>query len=317
MPNGNTAGIDNSKRVALVIGSGGVKCAAALGLQNVLMREGIAIDMVVGCSGGSIYAALIAAGYDAATVIDMNTRLWTRDLTRKRHTSSLLAALMPKLFRFNAQFGLKDDQRVNQRLREVFGELRFETMKIPLYLTATDFMTGDQVVFSSGSVFDAIRASIAIPFVFKPWRVNERLFVDGSMSDPLPVGVAIKEGAQLIVAIGFDSPYQAEVDSAARFGFQISSIMSNNLLRAKFAFHNLAHHSEVIPVIPNFTQRIRLFDIGKVPYIVEEGERAAEEQLPYLRRLMSIPAPGTQFPDPIRPGKLRSEEIPNCRLVDG
>ena len=82
MPNGNTAGIDNSKRVALVIGSGGVKCAAALGLQNVLMREGIAIDTMVGCSGGSIYAALIAAGYDAATVIDMNTRLWTRDLTR-------------------------------------------------------------------------------------------------------------------------------------------------------------------------------------------------------------------------------------------
>jgi NTE family protein len=62
--------------------------------------------------------------------------------------------------------------------------------------------------------------------------------------------------------------------------------MSNNLLRANFAFHNLAHHSEVIPIVPQFTQRIGLFDTDKIPYIIEEGERAADAQIPYLRRLL-------------------------------
>ena len=67
--------------------------------------------------------------------------------------------------------------------------------------------------------------------------------------------------------------------------------MTNNLLRASFAFHGLAHHSEVIPVLPRFTERIRLFDTHKIPYIVDEGERAMAEQMPYLRRLLDAAPP--------------------------
>jgi len=63
--------------------------------------------------------------------------------------------------------------------------------------------------------------------------------------------------------------------------------MGNNLFRANFAFHNLAHHSEVIPVVPEFREHIHLFDTEKIPYIIEEGARAMEAQLPYLRRLMT------------------------------
>src|SRR6185436_12468849 len=110
----------------------------------------------------------------------------------------------------------------------------------------------------------------------------------GFMSDPLPVGVAIKEGADIIIAMGFESPYESRIDSPARFAFELSSVMNNNLLKSNFAFHNLAHHSEVIPIVPRFSQRIHLFDTEKIPLIVEEGERAAEEQLPYLRRLLGI-----------------------------
>jgi NTE family protein len=63
--------------------------------------------------------------------------------------------------------------------------------------------------------------------------------------------------------------------------------MSNNLLRANYAFHNLAHHTEILPIIPQFRERIHLFDTDKIPYVIEEGERAAEQQLPYLRRLLA------------------------------
>ncbi len=281
-----------SRSVALVIGSGSVKCAAALGLQRVLQREGIGVDMVVGCSGGSIYAAFLAAGFDTEDSIRLTKTLWTREITEQRDTLSLLRAVFPKLLGFSEDFGLKRDTLILDRLRHVFGDRQIEAMPTRLHLTATDFRSGEQVVLSQGSLVDAIRASIAIPFIFRPWKIGGRLLIDGFMSDPLPVGVAIREGADVIVAMGFESPYQTGVTSPARFSFQLSSIMTNNLLKSRFAFHNLAHHAEVIPVIPQFSQRIRLFDTEKIPMIIEEGERAAEEQLPYLRRLLAVPAAG-------------------------
>lgn len=274
-------------RVALVIGSGSVKCAAALGLQKVLNREGIDIDMVVGCSGGSIYAASIASGFDADEVVAMTRRMWTREITARRDRKAMLQMMMPKLFGFSENFGMKDDRLALTRFRDAFGDRRIEDLPTRLFITATDFRTGELVVLSKGSVVDAMRASIAIPFIFKPHPVDGRLLMDGFVSDPMPVGVAMKEGADVIIAMGFESPLQESVTSPARFGFQLSSIMCNNLLRSNFAFHSMAHHSEVIAIIPRFTQRIRLFDTEKIPYIIEEGIRATEEQLPYLRRLLA------------------------------
>jgi NTE family protein len=274
-------------RVAVVIGSGSVKCAAALGLMRVLQREGIGIDLVVGCSGGSLYAAVIALGFDAETSEEMTRRLWTREVTRKRNRRAVLSVLLPRLFRFDERFGLVDDRLILERLQTAFGERTFAETKVPLYLTATDFHTGGQVVFSSGRIVDAIRASISIPYVFRPWKVADRYLIDGFLSDPMPVGVAIREGADVIVTMGFESPYQQRVTSLLRFAFQLSSIMSNNILRANYAFHNLAHHNEIIPIIPQFRERIQLFDTDKIPYVIEEGERAAERQVPYLRRLLA------------------------------
>lgn len=274
------------KRVALVIGAGSVKCAAALGLQKALQQEGIGVDMVVGCSGGSIYATLIALGYDAITMQAMTLRLWTKEVTKRPDRMALLRALFPRLFGFNARFGLRDDALITQRFSEAFGDRTFADARIPLYLAATDFHSGEQVILSDGRLRDAIRASIAIPFTFQPWPLNGRLLIDGFMSDPLPIGVAIREGADVIIAMGFESPYQERVNTAARFAFQLSSIMTNNLLKANFAFHNLAHHAELLLILPEFQQRIRLFDTDKIPYIIEEGERAMMAQMAYLRSLL-------------------------------
>ena len=274
-------------KVAVVLGSGSVKCAAALGLLKVLQREGIGVDMVVGCSGGSLYAALIALGHDIETAESMTRRLWTRELTSRRSHRSILSAFLPKIFGFDERFGMVDDRLILARLKAAFGDATFEQAKIPLYLTATDFHNGEQVVFESGPIVDAIRASISIPYVFRPWPAQGRTLVDGFMSDPMPVGVAIRQGANIIVTMGFESPYQPRINSPLRFAFQLSSITSNNLLKSNFAFHNLAHHAEILPIIPEFKDRIHLFDTDKIPYVIEEGERAAERQVPYLRRLMS------------------------------
>jgi len=273
-------------RIALVIGSGSVKCAAALGLMRVLAREQIDVDMVVGCSGGSIYASLIALGWPVERATDATLKMWTRDLTARRNTRGLLQLALPWIFKFDESFGLIDDRLINRRLADGFEGATFAQTRIPLFVTATDFYTGEQVVLSEGLLADAVRASISIPFIFPPHRINGRYLMDGFQSDPLPIGVAIREGADVIIALGFESPYQERVTSLMRYNFQVSSITSNNLLKANYAFHNLAHHSEIVPILPDFKEKIKLFDTDKLPYVSAEGERAAEGQLPFIKGLL-------------------------------
>jgi NTE family protein len=277
---------NDKPRVALVIGSGSVKCAAALGLMKVLEREHIDVDMVIGCSGGAIYAALIALGWPVQRAIDTTLKMWTRDVTAKRNIRAILQLALPWIFKFDESFGLIDDRMINRRFKDGFEGATFAQTRIPLFVTATDLYNGEQVVISEGMIAEAVRASISIPYIFPPHKLNGRFLIDGYQSDPLPIGVAIKEGADIIIAMGFESPYQEQVTSLMRYNYQISSVTSNNLLKANYAFHNLAHHSEIIPIIPEFKHRIKLFDTDKLPYVIEEGERAAEAQLPYLKELL-------------------------------
>ncbi len=277
----------NRPRVALVIGSGSVKCAAALGLMQILERENIKLDMVIGCSGGAIYAACIALGWPAEKTTDATLRMWTKEITEKRSLKAIAQLILPSVFNFNETFGVLDDQLINRRLRENFGESTFSETKIPLFITATDLYAGEQVTLTEGAIREAVRASISIPYMFPPHFLNGRYLLDGYMTDPLPIGVAIKEGADIIIAMGFESPYQEQISSLMRYNFQVNSISSNNLLKTNYAFHNMVHHSEIIPILPTFNQPIKLFDADKIPYVIEEGRRAAEAQLTHIKRLLA------------------------------
>lgn len=276
--------------VALVIGAGAIKCAAAIGVSKVLEDAGIGVDLLVGCSGGSMFAALLALGYDAATCEKLTLQMWTAEVTRRHDRKAMLRALMPKLFGFNASWGMIDDTLITDRFRKVYGDRTFADTKIPFHVVAADFENGEKVVLSEGKLADAIRASIAIPFVFKPWRVGGRLLIDGSLADPMPVDVAIRENASVILAIGFDNPYQRRINSPVRFAFQVTTVMTNNLLRANYAFHNLAYHSELILILPEFEGRVNAFDTGRLPHIIERGARAMEEQLPYVKQILAAAA---------------------------
>ncbi len=278
-------------RLALVIGSGGVKCAAALGLQQALRDEGIEIDLVVGCSGGSLYAAAAALGWSVGETIDITMRLWTRETTSRPRRLAVLRAAFPRLFGFSADFSFRDDRLLNHRLQAAFGTRTFADAKIPLYITATDFHDGSQVVLRDGLLWEAMRASVAIPFVFSPRRIGGQLLMDGFLSDPLPVNVAIQERAGVILAMGFESPNLRRFTSPMRLGLQLTSIMSNNLLRSRFAFHNLTHFTEVIPILPAFNLPVGIFDTSKIPYVIEEGRKAAMPHISYIRKLLAeIPA---------------------------
>jgi NTE family protein len=277
--------MNTKKRIALVIGSGGIKCVAAVGLWRVLQEAGIDIDHVVGCSGGSMYAALIANHVDEETMSGWSRTLWTSDIMQG-YTENLKASKDGSL-RFNERSGLVDDSVMNSKLREVFGDWKFSDLKMPLKVVATELLTGEKVILSEGGVFHAIRASLAIPIIFPPWEVNGRLLIDGAASDPLPIDVAIQDGADVIIAMGFTLDYRARFRSMTAVQEQLNSIYMNNILNSTYAFYNLAHHAEIFPIIPEFDGAVSMFDVDKIPSVIEQGELAARKQLPHIKRLLA------------------------------
>ena len=276
--------MNSKKRIALVIGSGGIKCAAAAGLWRVLQEEGIVVDSVVGCSGGSMYAALIANHVDVKIMEEWSRTLWTSDIMQG-YTENLKASKDGTL-RFNERSGLVDDSVMNKKLRDVYGDWQFADLKMPFKVVATDLLAGEKVVLSVGSVFDAIRASLAIPIIFPPWEVGGRLLIDGAASDPLPIDVAIQDGADIIIAMGFTLDYRNRFRSMTAVQEQLNSIYMNNILNSTYAFYNLAHHAEIFPIIPEFESTVSMFDVDKIPHVIERGEQAARKQLPHIKRLL-------------------------------
>ena len=276
--------MSSKKRIALVIGSGGIKCAAAAGLWRVLQSENIEVDSVVGCSGGSMYAATIANHIDVNVVEEWSRNLWTSDIMQG-YTENLKATKDGSL-RFNERSGLVDDSVMNEKLRKLFGEWNFSDLKIPFKVVATDLLIGEKVILSEGNVFDAIRASSAIPIIFPPWEVNGRLLIDGAASDPLPIDVAIQDGADIIIAMGFPLDYRNRFCSMTAVQEQLNSIYINNILNSTYAFYNLVHHAEIFPIIPEFEGSVSMFDVDKIPGVIEQGEQAARKQLPHIKRFL-------------------------------
>jgi len=242
--------------------------------------------MLVGCSGGSLYAGVMALGRDLDFIEQMNVRWWTGTFEHLYYPA-LLRAVLPRIFGFNNRFGLVNDKRINQVIYEAMGDSTFAETQIPLYLVACDLATGEQVVLNEGSIYDAARASCAIPILLRPWPVGGRLLIDGGAVDPLPIDVAIREGCDIILAMGFETPNQPQMSSLLSMVGQATNIITNNLLHSTYAFYSMAHHAEVIPILPTFDRSIGLNEAHLIPYIEEQGALAAEEQIPYLKRLLA------------------------------
>jgi NTE family protein len=270
-------------RFAIVLGSGGVRSIAALGMVEVLWREGLRPDLVVGCSAGAMFGALIACGHDAREAERIATTLWSPEVTRQRRWWAFAQMLCPRLGRFDADFALRDDRLILQRLNQAFGDVRLEDLRLPLRVTATDAATGDTVVIRQGNVVDALRASIALPFMFKPKKINGMRLIDGFTSDPMPVNAATD--AQLVVALGFPSPMPRRIDIPSRLLAQVTSVMTNNLMQARLACAR-ATGMRLVEIIPKLERRVGLFDTQAMPYLVEAGRRATEEKLPEIIALL-------------------------------
>lgn len=253
-------------------------------MWKVLASEGIRPDLVVGCSGGSLYAAALALGMDVAEAERRSHYMWD-GLFRRVHLRSLLRSLLPRVLGFSEHVGLVDDRRVAGVLAALYGEADFAQATIPLRIAATDLRTGERVGLDRGRVSDAVRASIAMPLVLRPWEIDGRLLVDGGASDPLPISLAIREGADIILAMGFETPPSSRMGSLLGLGGQSLSITINHLLRSTYAFYSAVHHAEIVPIMPSFDQPVGVGDTHLIPDIIARGEQATREALPYLRQL--------------------------------
>ena len=279
----------SNPRIAIVIGSGGLKCAAAIGVMQVLEEENIPLDLVVGCSGGAVFGASIAMGQSSGEMNELQKIGWTSKITKKLNLPGLMKMIAPNLVGFDDQISVFDDEVMIDSLAKVFGkDTTIADTKIPFHCVATDFNTGEHVVISEGNLVQALRMSSGIPLVFKPIEWNGKLLIDGGLSNPLPVDIAIQEGADIIIAVGFETPMVTSVSSPGNFAAQMFNILVNQLLYKKFAFYNLAYHSEIIAIVPEFEKEIKLNDVGIVPFIIEQGRKETLKHIDYLKQLRAV-----------------------------
>jgi NTE family protein len=270
-------------RFAIVLGSGGVRSIAALGMVQVLAHEGLMPDLVVGCSAGAMFGALIAAGHGADESVRIATSLWSAEVTRPRRWRAIPQMLWPRLGRFSADFSLRDDRLVMARLEQAFGDVRIEDLRTPLRVTTTEAATGQRVVLRQGSLVEALRASIALPFMFAPVHIGGQRLYDGFAADPLPVSAAAD--ASCVLALGFESPMPYRVDGPSRMLAQVISAMTNNLMHARLGEAS-AGGARLLSIVPRLERRVGLFDTDAMPYLVEAGRRATEDQLPAIHGLL-------------------------------
>jgi NTE family protein len=283
-------------RIALVLGSGGVRSAAAIGIAEVLNQARLHPDLVVGCSSGALFGALVAMQIDSQEALRMAVGLWSQELTAQRRWRAYAELLMPRLAGFNADFGLRDSRLIAQRIEQAFGQRRIEALPTPLRVVATDAQTGQRVVLAQGSLVDALRASIAVPFLFAPVAVAGRRLIDGVISDPLPTSVA--DTADVVITLGFEGRMPSRIDRPSRLVGQVSTALVNNLMQARLDASRALGQRLVAIDVP-LDRRVGLWETAAMPHIVQLSRHAAAAALPRILDALDsaspkpVPTPGT------------------------
>ena len=185
-------------RVALVIGGGGAKGAAAIGALKAVEASGVPIDMVVGTSAGAIITGLYAVGYSAAQLDSIyRAQDWIYLL------SDMATPQWKPWSKMKGIPGMMRGQRFTQKLDSMLGGrcCPFDSLPIPLRCVAVNIKEFEEVALDSGNVAQAIRASMAVPLAFTTVERDSMLLVDGGLLNNLPVDVARRMGADIVIAI--------------------------------------------------------------------------------------------------------------------
>ena len=180
------------KKVQLVLGSGGARGIAHIGVIDRLIEDGYEIIEVYGCSMGAVIGGMYCAGFLP------QYRDWLI-----RQTKSDIYGLFDITLSMQ---GFIKGERIFGVLEQITGKQQIENLHIPFMAVATDMLSRREVHFTSGDLFKAMRASTGIPGVFKPVAENKNLFVDGGVLNPLPVNLVKRRDDAIIVAVNLNGP---------------------------------------------------------------------------------------------------------------
>ncbi len=220
--------------VGLALSGGGIRGAAHIGILDALLENEIQIDAIAGNSAGAMVAALHAFGVPVKKMEELITSLnWYK----------IANFVLPKL-------GLLSNEELGDHFIKLLGDVNIEEANIPLSIVATDISTGEKVVLQRGNLARAIRASAAIPGMFKPVEIDEQLLVDGMLVENIPVSPLREMGVPCVLAVNLsaDRSY-AKPDGIIdvvinAFEIAIDVNMQHHLIKADFVIEpDLSKHS--------------------------------------------------------------------------
>lgn len=250
-------------KVALALGSGGLRGLVHVGVLKVLVREKIPIDYIAGCSIGSLIGALFCAGLEPEIIHKVAKNL------KRRHW---LDFVIPKL-------GIISGQRALETIQLLTKQKNFSELKIPLAVVATELCQGKEHVFRDGEVAAAVRASISVPGIFLPYEISGMTFIDGAVVNPTPVDIAREMGGNII--IGVDLAHAGTVCNITNiFDVIIQSIdiMEREIFKHRNQRCDVLIQPDVAHIPPS--------SFDSIDECVTIGERAAEAVIPDILKLL-------------------------------
>lgn len=216
--------------VALVLSGGGAKGFAQLPYMEYIDQLDIPIDMVIGCSVGSIVGGFYAAGYSVQEIIDAFSNMdWTPFFTDTEvspyenvygihsKNENLLSINFDDSLSLRLGSAVSNGQLAYQLFRKMLikypSNKSFDDLPIPFRATATDMLTGDAIVLQDGDLAEAIRASMSLPGIFEPVEIEGHYLVDGGLRYNLPINVAKAMGYDIIIALDISGGILSDVDA--------------------------------------------------------------------------------------------------------
>jgi NTE family protein len=182
----------NNKTVSLVLGSGGARGLAHIGIIHELEKNGYRIESVAGCSMGALIGGIYAAGKLEAF------EAWVKEVSKVDIVNLLDLAWQSD--------GLVKGDKIINTLVDLVGDAQIEDLPIPYTAVAADIVSGNEVWLTSGRLFDAIRASISLPLFFTPVPFRDGQLIDGGVLNPVPIAPTFADDTDVTIAVNLGGP---------------------------------------------------------------------------------------------------------------
>lgn len=252
------------RKIGLALGSGAARGFAHIGVLQVFLENGIDVDVVAGCSMGSLIGALYVTGSDMY-FLDRFARSFK---IMKYYDVSI-----------EKEPGLIKGRRIEELIKILTKEKTFEQTAKPFACVAVDFNTADVVTITSGDIYKAVRASISIPGVFVPYELGGNVYVDGGVLERTPIDACRQLGADVVIAV--DVEYRGEKHKSATNSLDVlkkcSDFMSWKITKDYLKTADVLITPEVFNVQPYTTR-----DVEKC---IALGRAAATAKLDEVKRL--------------------------------